>query len=166
MRKLPFSLKNQIVSNFGLKNYTAADSLRNALYDLYRNESLPDGIDEFFNYDFFKIDSLNIWGYEWFEELPSDRFSSSFTKIVYYVYSTDDEGNDKDQLYRLHVLMYHGNSDKFDYVLTKRLETATNEISGTLWCYTYKDKIDLEKLKMDVMKVINGELNPCLSEKE
>ena len=43
-----------------------------------------------------------------------------------------------------------------DYVLTKRLETATNEVSGTLWSYTYNSPIDYKKLKIDIEEVLIG----------
>ena len=110
--------------------------------------------------DFFKFEDKNIWGYEWFADLPKDRYSSSFTKVIYYVYSTNPDGSDKDQLYRLHVLMFHGANENFDYVLTKRLEKATEETSGTLYSYTYKEDIDFEKLKNDVKEVLKGNLQP------
>ncbi len=162
MKRLPFQIKNQVVAYSGLKEYDKAQLAREKMYQLHQLDSLPEGIDEFYNFDFFTFDTLNIWGYEWFADLPEDRFESSFTKVVYYVYSTDDSGQDKAQLYRLHVLMYHGMSDKFDYVLTKRIEEAKNERGGTLWCYTYKEDIDFAKLQADIKRILAGELNPCL----
>ncbi len=95
-------------------------------------------------------------GYEWYAELPKDRFSSSFTKVVYYVYSTLEDGSDDQQLYRLHVLMFHGEDASFDYVLTKYLDTAQDESHGTLYAYTYNEEIDFEKLHKDVIRVLEG----------
>jgi len=164
-RRFPFALKNQVVSHVGLGQYEEADVLRRELYRMNKKGELPDGIDEYFNFDFFRLDSLNIWGYEWFEPLPKNRFNRSFSKVVYYIYSTDEAGQDKDQLYRLHVLMFHGEA-KFDYVLTKRLAKATGEVSGTLYCYTYQEEIDFAKLKADVVQVVQGNLNPCMEDKE
>jgi len=155
-----FMTKNIAVSNYGLENFDEGKKWKKRMYDAKKNNLLPDGIDEFFNYDFFKFEDKNVWGYEWFAELPDDRFSSSFTKVVYYVYSTNPDGSDKDQLYRLHVLMFHGDNDNFDYVMDKRLETATEEVSGTLYAYTYKKDIDFEKLKNDVKEVLKGNLQP------
>lgn len=160
--KIPFAIKNQLVSNFALGNSDEAGALRKLLYSMQANGELPDGLDTYYNYDFFTVDSLNVWGYEWFAPLPKNRNGSSFSKVVYYVYSTDEQGNDKDQLYRLHVLMYHGNSDRFDYVLTKRVKTAKNEPAGTLYCYNYKERLDYARLRKDVVQVINGNLQPCL----
>lgn len=155
-----FMVKNIIVSYYGLGNFDEGNKWKEKMYEAKKKGLLPEGIDEYFNFDFFKHEDKNIWGYEWYAELPEDRFSSSFTKVVYYVYSTNPDGSDKDQLYRLHVLMFHGNNDNFDYVMDKRLETATEEISGTLYSYTYKEDINFEKLKNDVKEIIKGNLQP------
>jgi len=153
-----FMVKNIIVANFGLGNFEEGKKWKKILYKAKEQQQLPDGIDQHFNFDFFKFEDKNIWGYEWYAELPKDRFSSSFTKAVYYVYSTNSDGSDKDQLYRLHVLMFHNidPSNKIDYVLTKQLETAKNETAGTLYAYTYKEDIDFEKLQNDVKEVLKG----------
>lgn len=155
-----FMVKNIIVSYYGLGNYKEGKKWKEKMYAAQENNLMPEGLDEYFNYDFFTFEDKNVWGYEWFEALPEDRFSKSFSKIVYYVYSTNPDGTDKDQLYRLHVLMFHGDNDNFDYVMDKRLETATEDISGTLYAYTYKEDIDFEKLKNDVKQVIIGNLQP------
>jgi hypothetical protein len=157
-----FMTKNIIVSYFGLGQFDNAKKNKEILYKAYKNKTLPKGMDEFFNYTFFKWEDKNIWGYEWFEDLPEDKFSKSFSKIVYYVYSTNPDGTDKEQLYRLHVLMFH-NIDplsKVDYVLTKRLEAAKNEKSGTLYSYTYTKDIDYKKLQADIKEVLKGNYQP------
>lgn len=152
--------KNLTVSCFGLNKIKEANEYRKLLYTAHSKGNLPDGIHEYFNFEFFKLDDKNVWGYEWFAELPKDRYSSSFSKIVYYVYSTNPDGSDKEQLYRLHVLMYHGDNKNFDYVMDKRLETATEEIGGTLYSYTYKEDIDLAKLRTDVREIVNTSPQP------
>ena len=159
-KREPFMIKNVVVSYFGLGDYAKGQEYKDLLYKAYKDKKLPDGLDEYFNFDFFTLDDKNIWGYEWFAELPKDRFSSSFTKVVYYVYSTNPDGSDKDQLYRLHVLMFHGDNEHFDYVMDKRLDTATDEISGTLYSYTYKEDIDYKKLHNDVIQIVKGNLQP------
>ncbi|EDM43995.1 hypothetical protein SCB49_10407 [unidentified eubacterium SCB49] len=155
-----FMVKNIMVANYGLCNYEEGEKWKEKMYQAKENNILPEGIDQFFNYDFFKFEDKNIWGYEWYAKLPKNRFSTSFTKVIYYVYSTNPDGSDKDQLYRLHVLMFHGTNDNFDYVMDKRLETATEDVSGTLYAYTYKEDIDFEKLKNDVKEVLKGNLEP------
>lgn len=156
-----FMMKNIVVGNYGVENFQEGKHWKEKLYEANAKNLLPDGLDGSFNFDYFKFEDKNIWGYEWFAELPEDRFSTSFTKVLYYVYSTNPDGSDKDQLYRLHVLMFHGSDQKFDYVLDKRLENAAgNEISGTLYAYTYKEDIDFEKLKNDVKAVLKGNLKP------
>lgn len=155
-----FMIKNIIVSNFGLGNFDEGKKWKDKLYEAKKKNELPEGLDEYFNFDFFIYENKNIWGYEWYHELPKDRFGSSFTKVVYYVYSTNPDGSDKDQLYRLHVLMFHDISGKIDYVLTKKLETATNEVSGTLYSYTYDENIDFAQLQTDVKEVLKGKLQP------
>jgi len=155
-----WAIKNIIVSYFGLGKYDEAEKYKKILYNAYKKKTLQEGIDEYFNFDYFKFEDKNIWGYEWYEELPKDRFSKSFTKVVYYVYSTDEDGNDKDQLYRLHVLMFHGTGQDFDYVLTKRNETDNSTPAATLYGYYYKKDIDYRKLKQDVIEVLKGNLYP------
>jgi len=157
-----FMTKNIVVSYFGLGQLDNAKRYKEVLYKAYKDKTLPKGIDEYFNFSFFKWEGKNIWGYEWFEDIPEDRFSKSFSKIVYYVYSTNPDGTDKDQLYRLHVLMFHNidPSNKIDYVLTKRLETAKNEVSGTLYAYTYTKDIDYNKLQTDIKEVLKGNYQP------
>jgi hypothetical protein len=141
---------------------TAPKRYQDKLYAAYKDKKLPEGIEEYYNFEKFVFDDKNIWGYEWFEELPEDRFSSSFSKIVYYVYSRNSDGSDKDQLYRLHVLMFHNidPSNKIDYVLTKRLATATDEVSGTLYAYAYTSPVDYEKLRADIREVLKGKYEP------
>jgi hypothetical protein len=157
-----FITKNIVVSYFGLGQLENAKKYKDILYKAYKDKKLPKGLDEYFNFTFFKWEDKNIWGYEWFEELPKDKFSKSFSKIVYYVYSTNPDGSDKDQLYRLHVLMFHNidPSNKIDYVLTKRLDTATNEVNGTLYAYTYSENIDYVKLQADIREVLKGNYKP------
>lgn len=157
-----FMTKNIVVSYFGLGQLDNAKKYKDILYKAYKEKALPKGMDEYFNFTFFKWEDKNIWGYEWFEELPEDRFSKSFTKIVYYVYSTNPDGTDKDQLYRLHVLMFHNinPSNNIDYVLTKYLATAKNEVSGTLYAYTYSKDIDYKKLQADIKEVLKGNYEP------
>jgi hypothetical protein len=154
--------KNIIVSYFGIGQFDKAKKHRDILYKAYKEKKLPEGIDQYFNFSFFKWEDKNVWGYEWFEELPKNRSSKSFSKIVFYVYSTNSDGSDKDQLYRLEVLMFHkfDNSTKFDYVLTKRLDKAQKEVSGTLYAYTYNEKIDYSKLQADIREVLKGNLYP------
>jgi len=155
-----FMLKNIIVSNYGLGNFEEGNRLKEQMYQAQKEGLLPKGLDEYFNYDFFTFEDKNIWGYEWFAELPEDRFSSSFSKVVYYVYSTKTDGSDKDQLYRLHVLMFHGSGQPFDYVMTKRMETQTTGVRGTFYAYTYQEDIDFKKLKNDVQEILKGNYEP------
>ncbi|MBX2966130.1 MAG: hypothetical protein KF845_08295 [Cyclobacteriaceae bacterium] len=154
--------KNLIVSYFGLGHLDKVQKHKDILYKAYKEKKLPDGIDKYFNFTFFKWEDKNVWGYEWYPELGDPETQGSFSKIVYYVYSTKPDGSDKDQLYRLHVLKFHkfDNSVKFDYVMTKRLETATDEVSGTLYAYTYNKKIDYTKLQADIKEILKGNYEP------
>lgn len=150
--------KDIIVAYYGLNKLDKAQEFKNKLYEAHGKKLLPEGIDKYFNFEFFKIDGKNVWGYEWYPVLGDPETEGSFSKVVYYVYSTNPDGSDKDQLYRLHVLKFHKISDdvKFDYVLTKRLDKAQNEPAGTLYAYTYQKKIDFKKLRADIRKVIQG----------
>jgi len=154
--------KNLVVSYFGLGQIENAIKRKDILYKAYKDKKLPDGLDENFNFSFFRCEDKNIWGYEWYPELPEDRFSSSFTKIVYYVYSTNPDRTDKDELFRFHVLMYHQDSKKakFDYLLEKQVETNEAKISGSYYQYTYKKDIDYKKLKDDIKEIVTKEIEP------
>lgn len=154
--------KNLIVSSFGLGKHEQAQKYQDLLYKAYKGKKLPEGIDQYYNFTFFTWQGKNVWGYEWFPELGDPETKGSFSKIVYYVYSTNPDGSDKDQLYRLHVLKFHktDNSTKFDYVLTKRLEKASNEVSGTFYAYIYNKKIDYAKLQADIKEVLKENYYP------
>ncbi len=154
--------KNLVVSYFGLGQLENAQKHKDTLYQAYKNKTLPEGLDHYFNFTFFTFEGKNIWGYEWYPELGDPETKGSFSKIVYYVYSRNADGTDKDQLYRLHVLKFHKFDDSidFDYVLTKRLETATDEMSGTLYAYTYNKTIDYIKLDSDIREVLKGNYEP------
>jgi hypothetical protein len=154
--------KNIVVSYFGLGQISEAHKYKSVLYQAYKDKSLPKGIDGYFNFDFFKVGNKNIWGYEWYPELPEDRFSSTFTKVVYYIYSTNPDGTDNEQLYRLHVLMFHQDSKeaKFDYLLERQQDTPEATISGSYYKYTYKKDIDYKKLRNDVAEVAKADLQP------
>lgn len=160
--KEPWMVKNIIVSYFGLGQIDDAKKYKDILYQSYKDESLPKGIDSYFNFDFFKFNDKNVWGYEWYPELPDDRFSSSFTKVVYYVYNTNEDGTDNEQLYRFHVLMYHQeNKDtKFDYLLERQIETDEATISGSYYQYVYKKDIDYKKLKSDIIEILTNKIEP------
>ena len=153
-----FAIRNKIVCYSGLGNYKKAAENRALLYKAHKKNKLPCEYElcHYYNFDFFKIDTLNIWGYEWYDELPKNRFSTSFTKVVYYVYSTNPDGSDKDQLYRLHLIMFHGTDMPFDYIMTRYISTENGEIRGSMYEYTYKENIDYEKLHNDVIEIVKG----------
>ena len=153
-----FAIRNKIVCYSGLGNYKKAAENRALLYKAHKKNKLPCEYElcHYYNFDFFKIDTLNIWGYEWYDELPKNRFSTSFTKVVYYVYSTKPDGSDKDQLYRLHLIMFHGTDMPFDYIMTRYISTENGEIRSSMYEYTYNEIIDYKKLHNDVMEIVKG----------
>lgn len=153
-----FAIRNKIVCYSGLGNYRKAAENRALLYKAHKKNKLPCEYElcHYYNFDFFKMDTLNIWGYEWYDELPKNRFSTSFTKVVYYVYSSNPDGSDKDQLYRLHLIMFHGTDMPFDYIMTKYIPTENGESRQSMYKYTYKENIDYEKLHNDVEEIVMG----------
>ena len=155
---LYFIYRNMTVNHTGLGQYDEAQKYRDLLYKAHKKGKLPcdEELCHYYNFDFFRIDTLNIWGYEWYDELPRSRFSTSFTKVVYYVYSTNPDGSDKDQLYRLHLLMFHGTDMPFDYIMTRYIPTENGEMRSSMYDYTYKENIDYEKLHNDVIEIVKG----------
>jgi len=162
LSKLYWMTKDVVVAYTGLNEEAKAKKHKDILYKAYHEKQLPKGLDRCFNFDFFKLDGKNIWGYEWYPELPDDRASSSFTKVVYYVYSTKPDGTDDEQLYRFHVLMFHkmNNDVKFDYILERQIDTDSQNISGSYYKYTYNKDIDYKKLKADIIEIVKHDIQP------
>jgi hypothetical protein len=154
--------KDFIRAYYGLDKPEKADPYRNKLYKAHKSKTLPEGIHHNFNFENFVLDNKNIWGYEWYPELGDPETQGSFAKVVYYIYSRTGDGEDKEQLYNLSVLKFHkiDPKTKFDYVLTKRIATATEETGGTLYSYTYDKNLDYEKLHSDIIEVVKGNLEP------
>lgn len=151
-----FAYRNLIVCHTGLGNYETAQEYRDILYKAQKKGKVPCEYElcNYFNFDFFTVDTLNVWGYEWYDKIPKDRFSQSFSKIVYYVYSTYPDGSDKDLLYMLHVLMFHGYGQPFDYIMEKQFSTDEGDFYGSMYSYTYNKDIDFKKLHNDVKEIV------------
>lgn len=160
----PWMLKNVIAASRGAGDMKQFYKYKNILYKDYKNGSLQDkgSIGKCFNFDFFRIGDKNIWGYEWYHEMPKNRFGSSFTKIVYYVYSTNPDGSDKEQLYRYHVLMFHQDQEgsKFAYILERQIEDDQQIQRGSYYSYVYNEDIDYEKLQRDIKEIVSNNIGP------
>lgn len=76
-----FMTKNIVVSYFGLGQPDNAKKYKDILYRAYEDKKLPKGMDEYFNFSFFKWDNKNVWGYEWFEEFPKTGFQKASQKL-------------------------------------------------------------------------------------
>lgn len=152
-----WAYKDLVVAYFGLGQREKAKPFQQKLYDSYEKKQLPEGIDQYYNFEKFVYNDQNVWGYEWFEELPKDRNSRSFSKIIYYIYSRDSVGGDKEQLFTLQTVMVHKfKENEPDYVLTKRTYSKNNEQSETIWTYTFENPIDYEKLHNAIIEFLKG----------
>ena len=156
-----FMYKNIIVGYFGLGQRAKAKPYQDTLYQAYRNKRLPEGIDQFYCFEKFMYSNQNVWGYEAFAQLDDKEAEGSFSKHIYYIYSQDSEGNDKDQLYTLETVKVHKlqNSEP-DFVLTKRARTKEQEVSGTIWKYTFNNPVEYEKLHNAVVDFLKGGVQP------
>jgi tetratricopeptide (TPR) repeat protein len=144
---------------FSLGEFEKAKKYRQLLYDAYDKNLLPEFYDDdCFWFDFFKQGKYNVMGYENFLPLPADRFSESFSKIIYYIYSTKKDGSDNKEIFRIHILMFHGNTPKLDYVMTYR-KGYKNLMSQTLYQYTYMEDIDYSKLHSDIRQIVKEIIN-------
>jgi hypothetical protein len=154
--------KNLVVSSFGLGKPDQAKKYQHLLYKAYKEKKLPEGMDRYYNFTYFKWQGKNVWGYEWYPEPGDPDAQGGYSKIIYYVYSTNADGTDKEQLYRLHVSrsISNGNPAKLNYVLNKQLENAQNEVNGTLYAYTYNRKINYTKLQADIKAVLQENYYP------
>ena len=157
LEKKYFMYKNIIIGYFALGQKDKAKPYQDKLYTAYENKELPEGIDEYYNFEKFNWNGLNVWGYERYPQLDDPKTEGSFSKHVYYIYSTDEEGNDKDQLYTLQTVKIHKfKGDEHDYVLTKREYLDGGEKSESIWTYTFNDPVDYEKLHNAVVEYLKG----------
>lgn len=170
LEKKYFVWKDLVLVNFGTGKKEEAKKYQDILYAAYKNKELPKGIDQYYNFQKFIWKGLNVWAYEWYPNLGDKETEGSFSKHVYYIYSRNETGQDKEQLFRLHTIKVHksGDSNMPDYVLTykKSDKEGSGEASRTLWDYTFKNPIDynelhkavmafLEKNESDIMKLAN-----------
>jgi hypothetical protein len=152
-------IKNVIISCFGVGDFENAKKWRALLYKAQKAGLLSGALAKTFNFDFFTVDDLNVYGYEWYAEYPKSAYDkSNFTKVIYYVYSRNPDGSDKEQLFRLHLLKFNGNVRNMDYVLTKKSGSGPDETSVTLYAYPYVKYIDYEKLQADVREIAKGNI--------
>ncbi len=159
LKNEPFVVKNLMVSYFGSGNIEMGMQWKEKLYQFQKAGRLPREMNISFNFDFFKVDDLNVWGYEWYEEYPTSPYDkSNFTKLIYYVYTQKSDGSDHEQLYRLHLEKFNGTARNMDYVLTKKSGSGPSETSVKLYAYPYVKKIDYQKLQNDVREIVGGNI--------
>lgn len=149
--------KDLVVAYFGLGQRDKAKPYQQKLYDAYKKKQLPEGIDQYYNFEKFVLNNQNVWGYEWFAQLGDKEAEGSFSKQVYYIYSRDSVGGDKDQLFTLETVKVHKfKKDEPDFVLTKRVYDKKQEQSETIWTYTFDNPIDYEKLHKAIVEFLKG----------
>lgn len=134
---------NMIVSYFGLNKLEKAKQLQEKLHKAYAQYKLPKGIKEYYNFEYFKQDSLNVWGYEMY---PKPDGSS---KILYFIYNTHADGTDYNLQYSLELIK---KGLEKEYQLTIR----KNEELSALQTYTYPAPLDYSKLREDVRQVVSN----------
>lgn len=151
-----WSYKNMVLACHGLEKSREAKLYRDKLYTAYSEKKLPNGLDQSFNFDFYRTAGQNVWGYEYFPQLGDPSTKGSFTKFLYHVYEANEDGSDKAVLYRLHVLKFHkiNEDDKGDYVLALRRVVDGQERSETLYEYLYDEPVEIEKLRRDIRQVV------------
>ena len=149
--------KNITLAYFGLSKHEEAKPYQEKLYRAYHEKQLPEGIDGYYNFEKFRFDSLNVWAYEWYPELGDKETEGSFSKHVYYIYSTDMNGNDTDQLFTLQTVKVHKSDNNMpDYVLTRREYVEGGENSNTIWSYTFNSSVNYQKLHEAVVEYLKG----------
>jgi hypothetical protein len=161
LSKKYFMYKNIISGYFGLGQRVKAKPFQDTLYQAYKNKQLPEGIDNFYCFEKFVYNNQNVWGYEAFAQLGDKEAEGSFSKHVYYIYSRDSEGDDKNELFTLQTVKVHKlKGSEPDFVLTKRAKTNEQEVSGTIWKHTFNNPIDYEKLHNAVVEILKGGVQP------
>ena len=156
-----FMYKNLIVGYFGLGQMAKAKPFQDTLYKAYKNKQLPDGIDHFYCFEMFVYNNQNVWGYEAFPQLGDKDAQGSFSKHIYYIYSRDNDGNDKDELFTLETVKVHKlNGSEPDFVLTRRTRKNGQEISETIWTYTFNNPVDYKELHNVIVEFLKGGVKP------
>jgi hypothetical protein len=153
--------KNLIVAHHGIGDTLVSEKYRKLLYEAKKQDILPEGLANYFNFEKIVYKDLNIWGYEWFAELGDKETEGSFSKHVYYIYSRDSKGKDKEQLYTLETVKIHKFSgSEPDFVLTKRIYSKDSEKSQTLWTYTFRNPIKYSELHQVILEFLNNNTKP------
>jgi len=153
-----YVLANDILeAYYSMGDFVEADKYRKLMYQAFGRNELPNSYkDRAFWFDFFREGKYSARGFEIFDPLPVDRFSSSFSKIIYYVNSTKKDGSDDKELFQLHILMFHSSTANFDYVMTWRKFNKKGFESSTLYQYTYDENIDYVKLHSDIREAVKA----------
>ncbi|HOH46755.1 MAG TPA: hypothetical protein PLX59_02880 [Candidatus Cloacimonadota bacterium] len=161
MLKQEYVLVSDILEAYFSKgDFAEANRYRAIMYNAHNDGLLPDFFDnDVFWFDVFAEGEFLARGYEDFTPLPEDRVSTSFSKIIYHITKPNEDGSDREELFQLHILMFHGSSQNFDYVMTWRQYGENSMNSQTLYQYTYKEKIDYIKLHSDIREVVKMILN-------
>ncbi len=151
-----WSYKDIVVAFFGLGQRDSAAKYQKILYKARENKELPEVLDEYYNFEKFVYNDQNVWGYEWYAQLGDKETQGSFSKHIYYIYSRNSDGSDKEQLFTLETVKIHKLKDDSpeDYVLTKRIYSDDREQSETIWTYTFEDPIDYKKLHNAVVEFL------------
>jgi len=153
--------KDLLVAHHGLGNHKDAEEYRKILYSSKNQGLLPDGLNEYFNFEKFVFNDLNVWAYEWFTELGDKETEGSFSKHVYYIYSKDSKGKDKEQLFTLETVKVHKlQAEQADFVLTKRIYKKDSEKSETMWTYQFKNPVDFTELHNAILEYLKGNTEP------
>lgn len=151
--------KNIVVGYFGLDQQKKAIPYQEKLYQAHKDNKLPKGLNEYYCFEKFVYNNQNVWGYEWYANLGDKEAEGSFSKQVYYIYSRDDVGSDKEQLYTLETVKIHKlKSGGPDFVLTKRVNKEDQEVSQSIWAYTFANPVDYTKLHNAIVECLKGDI--------
>lgn len=155
-----FAWKNMVVTCYGLNELEEAQRYKENLYQAYQQKKLPKGVDQYFNFEFLRIENLNVWGYEYFQA-ASKQEQDEAPQYVYHIYSTNNDGTDNKPLYLLVLVEIPkvNVDDKTVFAISKRWKVDgqqqnAKQQSETLYDYRYADPVDLEKLRADVRKLV------------
>ena len=157
-----FMVKNVAISYSGLKKYEEAKTYKKLLYKAYKKKTLPKELNECFNFDYFKWEDKNVWGYEWY-----NNDISNTAKIIYYVYSTNPDGSNNEQIVALNVNRSARDTKGYHYIMPDLLNKANSSDNNHSLSkiYTYEKGIDYQKLNSDVKTILKTYYQPQEPEK-
>lgn len=142
-------LAKMIQALYAQERYAECSEYRSVLYKLHNDEMLPDFMKFMFCFDQFVWKDKLIMAYEYFDEIDN-----GFITIKYRFFVTDQKGEIEYCIQTESSPAVRMTEGK--YILAK--EEGKDHFS--YWFYIFNDDFDYTVLKQNVIKILNGDVDP------